>query len=173
MIPRVETMEVARIASIALVVLGTAYGEAAAQSFDLTGHWTGTLRCKFVTDGTKETRVGTPALAVSQVGNAVVLALDYGNGTVERYTGLANPDGKKPLTKGEVGIIRCGTDSDAANAAGDEIGRLFATTKAPPSAKASLRGQSVASTPPGIGTCSWKWVRTDVADPGLGTECER
>lgn len=145
----------------------------AAESFDLTGRWTGKLVCKTATSGVKATVVATPTLAVTQIGDLVGLSLDYGAGSQERYTGLANPDGKKPLTKGELGIIRCGTDSVATNVPGDEIGRLFVATKAAPAVRATLKGQSVVSAPPTLATCAWKWTRTDVVDPGVGTGCDQ
>lgn len=162
----------AGLALLTLALVGADGARAAAQTFDLTGRWTGKLTCKTASAGTKSTTVATPTLAITQVvDGALGMELDYGNGTVERYTGLANPDGKKPLTKGELGIIRCGTDSVATNASADEIGRLFASTKAPPTVKATLKGQSVFSAPPSIGTCSWKWARTDLTDPGVATSC--
>jgi hypothetical protein len=163
-----------RRGALCLLVIGLVGGQSArasAQLFDLTGTWSGKITCKTASAGLKATIVSTPVLAVSQSGNAIGLALDFGNGTIERYTGLANPDGKKPATKGELGIIHCGTDGVAANAGSDEIGRLVAATKAAPAVKASLKGRSVFSAPPAIGTCAWTWTRTDAADPGVATSC--
>lgn len=161
----------AALALLTLTLVGADARGAAAQLFDVTGRWVGKLTCKTASAGTKSSTVATPTLAITQADAAVGMELDYGGGTVERYTGLANPDGKKALTKGEIGIIRCGTDSVAANAPADEIGRLSASTKAAPAVKATLKGQSVFSAPPSIGTCTWKWTRTDLADPGVATSC--
>lgn len=159
------------LALLTLTLIGASGTRAAAQVFDLTGSWTGKLSCKIATAGAKSTTTALPTLAITQADAAIGMALDYGNGTVEHYTALANPDGKKPLTKGELGIIRCGTDSVATNLPADEIGRLFASTKAPPGVKATLKGQSVFSAPPTIGTCTWKFTRIDLADPSVATSC--
>ncbi len=143
-------------------------------TFDLTGTWVGKLTCKGMTAGVKATVVSTPALSVSQSGNAVGLVMDYGGGVVEQYVGLANPDATKPLEKGELGVIRCGTDNAVGTTvAADEVGRLSAGTKPAPSSKGTLKGTSVVARSTGLATCAWKWTRTAVADPGVPTECNR
>jgi hypothetical protein len=121
----------------------------------------------------KTTTKTTPVMTVSQVGTQVGVQLDSGGGNVERYTGLANPDGKKPDTKGEFGLIRCGTDSVAAGAAPptDEIGRFSATTKPAPAIKATFKGTSVFTEAARLGTCTWKGTRTSLTDPGVSTAC--
>ncbi len=161
-----------RISIFTAALLGVQSSRATGQVFDLTGAWAGKLTCKAANAGAKETSVATPVLAVTQSGNVVGLRLDFGGGVIAHYTGLANPDGKKPLAKGELGLIRCGTDSLPGGVGPtDEVGRLFAATKAPPAIKATLKGTSVFSEDQRVGTCSWKWTRTALTDPGVETSC--
>ncbi len=155
-----------------LVAMGPAIATGQGTSFDLTGTWTGKIICKTVTAAGKATVVVTPAAAVTQTGSAIGVALDFGGGVVAQYTGLADPDAKKPLVKGEFGLIRCGTDSTADLAeATDEMGRFAVTAKAPPAVKATFKGSTVLAEPGSVGLCTWKWTRTAVADPGVATTC--
>jgi hypothetical protein len=164
----------ARVSLGTMLLLGSNPAVAHGQIVALTGVWAGKLTCKTYDAGAKETVAATPALAVTQLGNVVGMRMDFGGGVVQQYTGLASPDAKKPLTKGEVGIIRCGTDSAIAiEPAADEIGRLAVSTTPLPGIKATMKGGSVLSQPPSVGTCSWKWTRTAVDDPGVPTECPR
>lgn len=167
---------IVRVAIGTALLLGShpAVARGQVSTFDLTGAWSGKLTCKGTNAGVKETVVSTPALAVTQSGNAVGLRMDFGAGVVVDYVGRANPDGKKPLEKGELGVIRCGTDTAVgATEAADEIGRLSASAKLAPSSKGTLKGSSVLARSAGLATCTWKWTRTGTADPGVATECER
>ena len=161
-----------RISIFTAALLGVHSSRATGQVFDLTGEWAGKLTCKRF-NGVKEAFTAEPAIAITQNGNALGLRVDFGGGAVQQYTGLANPDGKKPETKGEFGLIRCGTDSVAAGAEPltDEVGRFSATTKAVPAIKATLKGTSVFSEAARLGTCTWKGTRTSVGDPGVATSC--
>lgn len=161
-----------RVALLTAALLGVPSSRATGQVFDLTGAWEGKVTCKRF-DGAKTTFKATPAITITQTDNAIGMRVDFGGGSVQQYTGLANPDGKKPATKGEFGLIRCGTDSTAAGGVGptDEVGRFAATTKAPPAFKASFKGTSVFTEASRIGTCTWKGTRTSVADPAVPTGC--
>ena len=109
---------------------------------------------------------------MTQLGNEIDVVLDFGGGHADRYTGLANPSAKNALTKGELALIRCGTDDVAGDAASfDEIGRFTATTKATPAVKATVKGASVFSDATEVGTCRWAWARVDRNDPAVPTSC--
>ena len=166
-------LQLIRIALFVCALVGAGPRVATGQIFDLTGTWTGAITCKVVNAGVKEKVVSAPILAISQTGTRVGARLDLGGGSFVHYTGLANPDGKKPETKGELALIRCGTDDlPGSELSPDELGRFSAATKAPPVVKASLKGTTVLTEPDRIGTCAWKWTRTGVVDPGLSTECQ-
>jgi hypothetical protein len=161
-----------RVSLFTAALLGMHSSYATGQVFDLTGEWTGKLTCKRF-NGVKETFSAEPAVAITQNGNAIGLRVDFGGGSVQQYTGLANPDGKKPDTKGEFGLIRCGTDSVAAGVepASDEVGRFSATTKAAPAIKATFKGTSVFTEAARLGTCTWKGTRTSLTNLGVATGC--
>lgn len=165
-------LHVIRIALLAGAMLGVGPRIATGQVFDLSGTWTGSITCKAATAGVKEKITLTPAVTISQIDNRVGVRVDLGSGGVEHYTGLANPDEKKPLTKGEIALIHCGSDdAPGADPSFDEIGRFVAATKEAPVAKASLKGISVFARPESIGTCTWKWTRTALGNPGVPVGC--
>jgi hypothetical protein len=168
----VSTVHRIRVAVLAAALLALGPRVATGQDFTLTGSWAGSITCKSLDAGVKGTSKVAPVMTVSQVGTEVGVQLDFGGGVVERYTGLANPDGKKPETKGELALIHCGTDDILGGETSfDEIGRLTVATKAPPAVKAALKGTTVTARPESVGTCKWKWTRTGVADPGVSTSC--
>lgn len=159
----------------AAALLGASPSTATAQLFDLTGTWVGKLSCKSFETGSKVKFALEPVLQISQSGNQVGARLDFG-GTQEQFDGVANPDGKKPETKGQLALLRCGTDNVAGNDFGtDEIGHFTVTTKPLPAEKASLKGVSIYSAPgtatPEVGTCAWKWTRTDLTNPNISIGC--
>jgi hypothetical protein len=166
------------IGVLALALVAAGAPAATAQVFDLTGSWEGTRTCKGLEAGAKTRIRADVTVAISQSGNAVGVRVDEG-GAVAHFTGLANPDGKKPLTKGELALIRCGTDDvpglgeprGALAGATDELGRFLAATKAPPNPKATVKGTTVFAADEGLGTCAWRWKRTALADPGVPTGC--
>jgi hypothetical protein len=160
---------------VAAALLGASPATVSAQLFDLTGTWVGKLTCKSFDTGTKVKLVLEPVLQISQNGAEVGARLDFG-GSQEQYHGLANPDGKKPETKGQLALLRCSTDGIVGNDFGsDEIGHFTVTTKAPPSAKAGLKGLSIYTAPgtanPEAGTCAWKWTRTELTNPNVPIGC--
>ena len=148
--------------------------DAAFISYDLTGVWSGTIKCAEFVDGAKQKTVSTPAMQVSQSGLNIGLTLDFGGGNLHRYAGLANPDFKKPEQKGEFAVVFCGTNSEIADAVPDKLGRMVASTK-PNKVKATIKGTTIFSDPPGLvahhGTCKWKFTRTDTVDFNLQTTC--
>jgi hypothetical protein len=161
-----------------LLVLGAsplAHAGGAALGYDLTGTWTGAIKCKSFDTGGKVKFTLTPlALLISQNGLAIGMLADYG-GLSDRYVAVANPDVKKPLEKGELALVVCGTNDQVGDDSDfDEIGRL--TVKAKPAVvKAKLAGTSIFSDPgvlaPEAGTCKWKFTRTGTTDPGVPTSC--
>ncbi len=160
------------IFAAAALALATAAGPALA--FDLTGTWTGTIKCKEFVNGVKDKFELTPTITISQSGNALGILATFGPGDSDMYTALANPDAKKP-DKGEFAIIFCGTDNQVGNSPTfDEIGRMQVTTKTGKIA-AKFRGESIFSDPadmgPEAGTCKWSWKRVDTVDPWVATTC--
>ena len=150
--------------------------DAAFISYDLTGSWTGSIKCQEFLDGAKTKSVAEPAVSVTQSGLNIGLTLDFGGGNVQHFAGLANPDAKKPELKGDFAVVFCGTNSVIADAVPDELGRMTASTK-PGKVKASFKGTVIFSDPPGLvahhGTCKWKFSRTDLTNPNLGTDCSQ
>lgn len=160
---------------MAAALLGASPSPATGQLFDLTGTWAGKLSCKSFADGVAVKSVLEPTLEITQApgGTEVGARLDFG-GPAEAFHGLANPDGKKPETKGQLALIRCSTDEVPGNDVGiDEIGHFTVTTKAPE--KGTLKGVSIysaaGSAPAEAGTCAWKWTRTSAADPSVPIGC--
>lgn len=161
-------------ASVMTVALATPVS-AAFIAYDLTGTWSGSLKCKALVGGVKQKTVATPVMKISQLGLGIGVQLDFGTGTT-LYNGLANPATKKPEQKGEAALILCGTDDLLGVDFRDEIGRMTVSTK-PGKVKASLKGQSFFSNPSDPlshhGTCKWKWTRIDAVDPGVLVDCAR
>jgi hypothetical protein len=151
----------------------------AAVAFDLTGTWSGTTSCTSLFEGEKFKFKDAPTLQVTQVGDAIGVRADFGGGDVDFYTGHAYPDAKKPLEKGEIALVACGTDSIAGNQpAFDEVGRFTVSTKTG-KIKATIKGLSFFSDPlpagspesPEAGTCKWSLTRTALGNAGIGTAC--
>ena len=82
--------------------------------FFIDGTWTGRIKCKGVNGGVKEKLTLPATMRVTQDGLTVGLEVDLGGGQITSYTGVANPDAAKPDKKGELAIIRCRTDDQAA-----------------------------------------------------------
>jgi hypothetical protein len=124
----------------------------------------------------KQKSVLTPTMRITQVGLNFGVLLDFGGGQPQTYGGLANPDTKKPVQKGEAALIRCGTDKVLGVDVADELGRMAVSTK-PNKVKASFKGVSIfagATNPaPQHGTCKWKFTRTDTFQANVPTECPR
>lgn len=172
---RIRFAVVAAAAALAFPTVATVHAGQA--RFDLTGTWQGSIKCKGVFQGAKFPAFTlTPTLKISQSGLNVGILADYPPGdTDDSYVGYANPDVKKPLEKGELAILYCGTDDVLGNEPTfDEIGRMVVSTK-PPKVKATFKGTSIYSDPgisdAEVGTCKWKWTRTDANDPGIPTTC--
>jgi hypothetical protein len=148
--------------------------DAAFITYDLTGSWTGSIKCQEFLDGVKQKTVAEPAVSVTQSGLNIGLTLDFGGGNIQRFAGLANPDAKKPTQKGEFAVVFCGTNDIIADAVPDKLGRMVASTK-PNKVKATFKGTVIFSDPPGFvahhGTCKWKFTRIDLTNPNLGSDC--
>jgi hypothetical protein len=160
-----------RLAVLGAILLPSA-ASAAFITYDLTGTWTGTLKCNALIQGAKGKLVETPTMKISQIGLDIGVQLDFGVTSIF-YGGLANPDGKKPEQKGEAALLRCGTSTVLDINFSDEIARMSASTK-PNKVKATFKGVSIlsdVSNPPAHATCKWKWTRTDTADPNVPTQC--
>jgi len=115
-------------------------------------------------------------MRIAQGGLEVGLVLDYGGGDTEQYSGVANPDAKKPFDKGELAIVFCGTNDRVGDPPTfDEIGRITVKAKQG-QVKASFKGTSIFSDPgTGLdteaGTCKWSYKRTSNDPPMLPTSC--
>ena len=110
-------------------VVGMVLGIVApAAGYDLTGTWEGRATCTSLFEGAKHKFADAPSIRITQTDDALGLRADYGNGDVDFYVGVAYPDAKKPDTKGELGLVACGTDDVAGNAGTfDEVGRFSVT----------------------------------------------
>jgi len=164
-------------AIVAVVMLGSAVPSHAGEArFDLDGTWTGTIKCKSFNGGAKDKFTLTPTMRIAQGGLEVGLVLDYGGGDTEQYSGVANPDAKKPFDKGELAIVFCGTNDRVGDPPTfDEIGRITVKAKQG-QVKASFKGTSIFSDPgTGLdteaGTCKWSYKRTSNDPPMLPTSC--
>jgi hypothetical protein len=160
-------------ATAALGAMITTPASAAFISYNIAGTWQGKLTCNELVNGVKTKTVRTPTMRISQAGQNFGVELDFGGGNVVSYSGLTNPDAKKPDQKGEAALLRCGSTDTLGELTGAEIVRIKASTK-PNKVKASISGQSVfslASAVPDHGTCKWAWKRTDPVDPGILTQC--
>lgn len=164
----------ATTAALLLVVASAPPVSAAFITYNLTGTWTGSLKCNELVGGVKQKSTATPAMKISQLGVNFLVQLDFGSGNIQTYGGLTNPDAKKPEQKGEAILIRCGTNNVLGTDLTDTMARMTASTK-PGKVKASFKGFSIFSDPsdpdPHHGTCKWKFKRTDPDDPNLATSC--
>ena len=143
-------------------------GLAASLSYDLTGTWTGTVKCQSSLAGTTTKVTLTPTMQLTQVGRDVGMRFTVGN-DVRSYVGLADPDAKKAEQKGEVAAALCGTDNVLGQGR-DEIARATVSAKAG-KVQATIKGITVFSNPGEAGFCSWKWTRTDTVNANVPTAC--
>jgi hypothetical protein len=142
----------------------------AAYAFDLTGHWSGSYKCKGSFGGEKDSYDDVLEVDVNQSGTAVGLNISF-TGTLYQYSGLAVANAAKP-DKGDLMLTICGTDDDLSTGIFDELGRLKVTTK-PSKGTGSMSGSSFYSTtnPPQAYTCKWKLKRTTTSAPVVSTSC--
>jgi hypothetical protein len=146
-------------------------------SYDLTGTWQGTIKCKARDTGAKISFTLEPtSLVISQSGLGIAMRVSYAGGGFDDYVAVANPDAKKPLEKGELALVVCGTNDQVGDEPDfDEIGRMKVKAK-PPKVKATFGGTSLYSDPglfdPEVGTCKWKFTRVDTTDPLLPQGCD-
>jgi hypothetical protein len=140
-----------------------------ALAFDVTGTWTGTRKCVFVTAGVKSkvNREGT--VTISQSGNAV--GFDSTIGSTHLYSGVANFRAEKP-DKGEISVHHCRNHVDPTPF--EALGRFTVATKSG-KVKATIKGISIVANDSTFerehGTCKWKLTRTSTADPGAPLGC--
>ncbi len=138
-------------------------------AFDVTGTWTGTRKCVFVTDGVK-LKVNTEGtVTISQSGRQV--AFDSAIGSTHLYSGVANFSNEKP-DKGELGVHHCRNHVDPTPF--EALGRFTVTTK-PDKVKATIKGISIVLNDGLLtaqqGTCKWKLTRTSTTDPVVTQAC--
>jgi hypothetical protein len=176
MTPTLRLTTLAGVCALALALAAPA--NAGQLAFDINGSWIGTIQCKGLFGGAKDNFTINPVMTISQNGLDLGLVLGSGASNPEQYTGLANPDAKKPDQKGEIAIVFCGTNDLVGDPPTfDELGRMTISTK-PGRVKASFKGTSIFSDfsnpgplPAGGYTCKWKYTRTDDTAPGLQTQC--
>lgn len=140
-----------------------------ALAFDVTGTWTGTRTCVFVTTGVKSKVEASGTVTISQGDRQI--GFDSTIGSTHLYSGIANFGAEKP-DKGEVSVHHCRNHVDPTPF--EALGRFTVTTK-PDKVKATIKGISIVVND-GIlhaqhGTCKWKLTRTSTADPGVTQAC--
>lgn len=161
-------------AALLSALIAASPASAAFINYDVTGTWTGTVKCKDFASGVKQKSAFAPEMKISQLGVNIGVRLTLPSGPTLFYGGLINADAKKPEQKGEAILIRCGTDNELESGLGDEMVRMAASTK-PGKVKASFKGFAFYSVGTNInplhGTCKWKFTRTDTIDPNFATSC--
>lgn len=163
------------LSMIALLVVSTGSASAGEARADLNGTWTGTIKCKSFKAGAKSKFTLTPTtMQITQGGLEVGIRLDLGT-TVLLYSATMNPDAKKPLEKGELAIVFCGTNDQVGDdPTFDEIGRMAVKAKRG-DVKGSFKGSSLFSKPGVLaaeaGTCKWSFKRTVSDFPIVPTGC--
>ena len=160
-------------AAVLLIVAAASAAHAAFISYDLTGTWSGVIKCTELVSGEKQKTQLNPIMRITQVGVNMGVEVQNGSDT-DFYGGLANPAVKKPEQKGEAILIRCGTDNELGFDLTDEIARMQASTKVG-KVKATFKGFSYVSRPsdpgPHHATCKWKFTRTDTVNQNFPTNC--
>ena len=157
------------ITFLVVAVLETAASAgAAAQVFDMTGHWVGKFTCKGVDETGKFSEKDDPStLDITQTGSLIAVSLDSGDFT---YNGSLIPDVKKPGVQGAAVLIGCNTNTTFV--AGDhssEIMNAKVKTKAN-SDKASFSALSIfeindAQFGESVETCKLSYKRVSSSPP--------
>ena len=114
----------------------------AAHAFDLSGHWSGTYKCKGNYDGEKDGFEEVLEANITQSGSTVGANFTF-DGSPYSYNGLAVANLAKP-DKGDVMLVICGSDDDLGSTTFDELGRFKVTTK-PGKGTGAISGISVYS----------------------------
>ncbi len=133
-----------------------------ASAFDLTGQWIGKMTCKGVLAGEKTSLTRAPSTLLIEQSAGLQLSVD---GVF--YKGEEFPD-PSHATRGQVSVIRCGTNTEGADFGG-ELGRLKVLTN-PEKRTGSLSGTSfrtdvlLASS---VYTCKWTYKRISTQPPSL------
>jgi len=133
-----------------------------APAFDLTGQWVGKMTCKGILAGEKASLTRAPSTLLIAQSAGLQLSVDGVFYKGEEFPDLSHP------TRGQVSLIRCGTNTEGADFGG-ELGRLKAITK-PEKRTGSLSGTSfrtdvlLASS---VYTCKWAYKRVSTDPPVL------
>jgi hypothetical protein len=133
-----------------------------ASAFDLTGQWIGKMTCKGILAGEKASLTSKPSTLLIDQSAGLQLSVD---GVF--YKGEEFPDPSHP-TRGQVSVIRCGTNTEGADFGG-ALGRLKVITN-PEKRTGSLGGTSfrtdvlLASS---VYTCRWAYKRVSTEPPSL------
>lgn len=159
-----------RFAAAVLVAALVTTTASATYAYDLSGHWSGTYKCKGTFGGQKDSYSDVLEADITQSGTAVGATISF-TGSPYSYNGLAIADAKKP-DKGDLMLTICGTDDDLGSGVFDELGRFKVATK-PAKGSGAISGQSFYSTtnPPQAYTCKWKLKRTSTSAPVVPTTC--
>lgn len=173
-------MNARRLAAVALVAALALPGAARAggiPTLDLSGAWTGTIKCKGTFGGAKDPFSLDPTIHITQIGSELGMLLDYNDPFPELYVALASHDPKKPDKKGEFMLDYCKTDDilgSNVESEFDELGRMTFSGK-PGQVKATFKGTTVFFDrdfqPSGTYVCKWKYTRTDVSPQGVQVGC--
>jgi len=142
---------------------------APARAFDVTGTWTGSRACVFITEGKKSKVETTGTVTISQDGRQI--GFDSTVGSTHLYSGIANFSAEKP-DKGELAVHHCRNHVDPIPF--EALGRFTVTTK-PDKVKATIKGISIVVNDGLLhtqhGTCKWKLTRTSTTDPVVTRAC--
>jgi hypothetical protein len=143
----------------------------AAYAFDATGTWEGSYKCTEFYDGYNSRYSEDPVLAISQVGDEV--RVDVGEGEYF-FTGLIINDGAKPDIKAQVGLVSCDSSGDPLDPKSEVIRVRLTRRTGQVGTSAKFRGRSTyasnnGASNPWVGDCTWKYKRTSLVDPGVGS----
>jgi hypothetical protein len=132
---------------------------AAAGAADITGTWEGSYSCQGFDGVNYKTGNKTSTLLIAQEGNTFSASIDAG---LFVYNGVVIDDDAAPLTKGNLVMNQCGTDSFPAAGAEGEIVRMAIKVNAEKGTGA-LKGVSIVEfideTVPTVVTCKLKYKR--------------
>lgn len=142
------------VCGLALAVIGAAR----ASALDLTGTWVGKYTCTEYDGSRSKLTVKDDELRITQQGDA--LAVDSENA----FRGVAIAHAGKPETRGEIKLVRCGTDNVVSNG-GDELGR-FTVKIDREKGKGKLKGTALYTFPGGVGTCKLRYKLASTENPG-------
>ncbi len=155
-----------RVTAAALsFVAVTAPASSAVAALDLTGTWSGTWKCKDVTNGVLSRTVNTLTMTVTQSGSNVYAVLAWvGRGSPSSFHGHVDELTDDP-GRGTTTLIACGT-TDTSSGYVESLSANVKTSASGATFKA-ISTYEQANVPTVGGTCKYTLKRTTTADPGV------